>query len=258
MTKRHIQPRNTQQRRHGIMQLLLERGEVSVDQLVQLFNTSEVTIRKDLTVLENNGFLVRRYGGAILMPQIRIDFLREIAWQKAQALARFHGRAGEHDALHGVALQRIHRAGYGQKGFARASGANAKGDVVAGDVFQIHALVGRARFQPRAAGVEHGRAVCVLRQRHFFAGQHELHGVGPQGLARHFIQRLQHGQRAFGAFFGAVNLELLVAVGNADLQPGLDGAQVLVCRTAQIGQACVVGRDEGVAQDHGSEMEQRK
>ena len=82
MTKRHIQPRNTQQRRHGIMQLLLERGEVSVDQLVQLFDTSEVTIRKDLTVLENNGFLVRRYGGAILMPQELIedeqeDFLSE-------------------------------------------------------------------------------------------------------------------------------------------------------------------------------------
>ena len=82
MTKRHIQPRNTQQRRHGIMQLLLERGEVSVDQLVQLFDTSEVTIRKDLTVLENNGFLVRRYGGALLMPQELIedeqeDFLSE-------------------------------------------------------------------------------------------------------------------------------------------------------------------------------------
>lgn len=82
MTKRHIQPRNTQQRRHGIMQLLLERGEVSVEQLVQLFDTSEVTIRKDLTVLENNGFLVRRYGGAILMPQELIedeqeDFLSE-------------------------------------------------------------------------------------------------------------------------------------------------------------------------------------
>jgi len=45
MTKRNIQPRNTQQRRHGIMQLLLERGEISVEQLVQLFDTSEVIIQ---------------------------------------------------------------------------------------------------------------------------------------------------------------------------------------------------------------------
>ena len=37
------------------MQLLQEQGEVSVEQLVQLFDTSEVTIRKDLTALESNG-----------------------------------------------------------------------------------------------------------------------------------------------------------------------------------------------------------
>lgn len=62
-------PRNTQQRRHHIMQLVQQQGEVSVEQLVQLFDTSEVTIRKDLTVLENNGVLLRRYGGAVLMPR---------------------------------------------------------------------------------------------------------------------------------------------------------------------------------------------
>lgn len=73
MTKRNSPVRNTQQRRHAIMQLLQDKGEVSVEQLVQLFDTSEVTIRKDLTALEINGFLVRRYGGAILMPKDFID-----------------------------------------------------------------------------------------------------------------------------------------------------------------------------------------
>lgn len=71
--KRNIQHRNTQQRRHAIMQLLQEQGEVSVEQLVQLFDTSEVTIRKDLTALESNAFLLRKYGGAILMPQEIIE-----------------------------------------------------------------------------------------------------------------------------------------------------------------------------------------
>lgn len=70
---RNFQPRNTQQRRHSIMQLLHQQGEVSVDQLVQLFDTSEVTIRKDLNALEANGVLLRRYGGAILMPQELIE-----------------------------------------------------------------------------------------------------------------------------------------------------------------------------------------
>ena len=71
--KRNFNQRNTQQRRHHIMQIVQEQGEVSVEQLVQLFDTSEVTIRKDLTALETNGFLLRRYGGAVLMPQEIIE-----------------------------------------------------------------------------------------------------------------------------------------------------------------------------------------
>ena len=55
------------------MQLLQEQGEVSVEQLVQLFDISEVTIRKDLSALETNGFLLRKYGGAILMPKEIMD-----------------------------------------------------------------------------------------------------------------------------------------------------------------------------------------
>ncbi|BCL66554.1 XRE family transcriptional regulator [Haemophilus haemolyticus] len=71
--KKSSQPRNTKQRRHTIMQLLQEQGEVSVDQLVQLFDISEVTIRKDLSALEISGFLLRKYGGAILMPKEIMD-----------------------------------------------------------------------------------------------------------------------------------------------------------------------------------------
>jgi DeoR/GlpR family transcriptional regulator of sugar metabolism len=61
--------RNTPQRRHNILTLLNEQGEVSVDELAKRFETSEVTIRKDLAALESNGLLLRRYGGAITMPQ---------------------------------------------------------------------------------------------------------------------------------------------------------------------------------------------
>ena len=71
--KKSSQPRNTKQRRHTIMQFLQEQGEVSVDQLVQLFDISEVTIRKDLSALETSGFLLRKYGGAILMPKEIMD-----------------------------------------------------------------------------------------------------------------------------------------------------------------------------------------
>lgn len=60
--------RNTQQRRHAIISLINEHGEVSVDDLSRRFETSEVTIRKDLAELERSGLLLRRYGGAIALP----------------------------------------------------------------------------------------------------------------------------------------------------------------------------------------------
>jgi DeoR/GlpR family transcriptional regulator of sugar metabolism len=61
--------RNTQQRRHAIITELNQVGKVVVEQLAKQFSTSEVTIRKDLAVLETSGLLLRRYGGAIALPQ---------------------------------------------------------------------------------------------------------------------------------------------------------------------------------------------
>lgn len=71
--------RNTQQRRHLIVSQLQQEGELSVEQLAVQFNTSEVTIRKDLTVLEQAGLLLRRYGGAVPVPQ---DFVSDSSLEK--------------------------------------------------------------------------------------------------------------------------------------------------------------------------------
>ncbi|MGF1911155.1 DeoR family transcriptional regulator [Vibrio kasasachensis] len=60
--------RNTQLRRHAISTLVNTKREVSVEELSLKFETSEVTIRKDLSSLEQNGQLLRRYGGAIALP----------------------------------------------------------------------------------------------------------------------------------------------------------------------------------------------
>jgi len=84
--------RNTQQRRHSIISLLNEQGEVSVDELSLRFETSEVTIRKDLAVLEKTGLLLRRYGGAVAIPdEVTQQFTAKIAPNKlsiAQAAAK--------------------------------------------------------------------------------------------------------------------------------------------------------------------------
>ncbi len=60
--------RNTQQRRQTILALLAEQGEVHVESLARRCATSEVTIRKDLAILEDQGLLLRRYGGAVPVP----------------------------------------------------------------------------------------------------------------------------------------------------------------------------------------------
>ena len=80
--------RNTPQRRHAILALLNEQGEVVVDALAQHFATSEVTIRKDLAELEKNGLLLRRYGGAVPMPQELIGEPAQPVSRRKQAIAR--------------------------------------------------------------------------------------------------------------------------------------------------------------------------
>lgn len=80
--------RNTPQRRHAILALLNEQGEVSVDALARAFATSEVTIRKDLAELEKNGLLLRRYGGAVTMPQELIGEPAQPVSASKQAIAR--------------------------------------------------------------------------------------------------------------------------------------------------------------------------
>ncbi|PSJ41253.1 DeoR/GlpR family DNA-binding transcription regulator [Zobellella taiwanensis] len=81
--------RNTQQRRHIIVSLLNERGELTVDELARRFETSEVTIRKDLAALEKNGLLLRRYGGAVPVPSEMVaEHGGEPVSKRKQAIAR--------------------------------------------------------------------------------------------------------------------------------------------------------------------------
>ena len=55
-------------RRAMILNLLENKNEVSVTELSEILHTSEVTIRKDLTLLQNRNLLVRTRGGAIRRP----------------------------------------------------------------------------------------------------------------------------------------------------------------------------------------------
>ena len=191
--------------------------------------------RRDFNLLALKGFLhpVKTHQlvqCVVERAQVRINLLRHVAGQKTQALARLDGRARQHDFLHRAALQRIDRAGHGQISLARARRADAKSDVVRGNVFQISALVERACAQVGAACGQLSRAVGGTQGR--VACEHQLHGFRLNRALGDFVQRLQHFERLLRPGLEAVNLELLKAVCNRDLQPGLNRADVRIHRAA--------------------------
>lgn len=57
---------NANERRQRILEQLNEKGTVQVTELAEQFQISEVTIRTDLRILEEQGFLIRFHGGANL------------------------------------------------------------------------------------------------------------------------------------------------------------------------------------------------
>ena len=80
------------ERQSKIEQLILERGSASVLRLSQMFNVSEVTIRKDLDELQKGNRVVRTHGGAVVKYQSRPDWcfqnLAVVCLEEKQQIAR--------------------------------------------------------------------------------------------------------------------------------------------------------------------------
>ena len=76
-------------RRRAILEFLASQGNVKVDALSKHFDVSEVTIRKDLTELEEQGLLQRIYGGAVFSHRSRFNapFLEKLHVQGDQKRA---------------------------------------------------------------------------------------------------------------------------------------------------------------------------
>src|SRR5699024_10879224 len=54
------------QRRKLVIKEINEQGKVEIDQLAEQLQVSAMTIRRDLTLLEEDGRLIRTMGGAVL------------------------------------------------------------------------------------------------------------------------------------------------------------------------------------------------
>ncbi|XCP84979.1 DeoR/GlpR family DNA-binding transcription regulator [Roseburia hominis] len=55
----------TEQRHEMILKLLSERGSITVTEVKEILNTSESTVRRDITALDKEGKLVKVFGGAV-------------------------------------------------------------------------------------------------------------------------------------------------------------------------------------------------
>lgn len=61
------------ERRNEILERLQKEKRVVVSELSKAYGVSEETIRRDLEKLENDGFVIKSYGGAVLNENVNID-----------------------------------------------------------------------------------------------------------------------------------------------------------------------------------------
>ena len=66
----------TEKRQAEILSLLKEKGSVTVQELKELFQASESTIRRDLNTLDKKGALVKVFGGAV-SAEAEVDEIRD-------------------------------------------------------------------------------------------------------------------------------------------------------------------------------------
>jgi hypothetical protein len=177
-------------------------------------------------------------------PQVRIDLLREVAREEPEALARLDRRPHQHDALHRVALERVHRAGDREVGLAGAGRPDAEGHVVAEDVAEVVALVRGATVQVGAPRLQHRLVGLVAIARTLRLDQAELDVVDRELALRLGVELFQELGRARRATGVAAHRETVAAARDRHLERDLDLAQVLVERAAQAREALVVrGRE---------------
>ena len=85
----------TNTRHEQILKLLDQRGSISLQELKDVLNTSESTIRRDLTQLHDQGRLVKVFGGAVAcekLDQMDVQVLdREIQNREEKQMIAAYG-----------------------------------------------------------------------------------------------------------------------------------------------------------------------
>lgn len=82
-----------EQRRQGIMLRLKQNGRITITEIIEQFDCSEATARRDLDILEKNGSVIRTIGGALLegflaVKEVSFTEKQQKLWVQKEAIAR--------------------------------------------------------------------------------------------------------------------------------------------------------------------------
>ena len=74
----------TKQRQEQILKLLEEKGSITVTEVKELLHTSVSTVRRDITALDQEGKLVKVFGGAVAVEQKMVPYEYTVAQKSEQ------------------------------------------------------------------------------------------------------------------------------------------------------------------------------
>ena len=167
--------------------------------------------------------------------QVRVNLLVEGAGQEAQTLAGLHGGAGEDNAVHFVALQRLHSLRHGQVGLTGTRRADTEDHGVRVDGVHVLLLVNglganRGAAGGQDAGRQRVRRVAQLLAEHAHEAVNDLHGNlrVVAGEYAQLVQQLCGGVDGLGGA-GDEHVQVLGTQANL-LEVVLDNRQVRVLR----------------------------
>ncbi|MHC4884802.1 MAG: DeoR/GlpR family DNA-binding transcription regulator [Planctomycetota bacterium] len=78
-----------QNRQQAIMEQLSQEGRLTVEELAERFSVTPMTVRRDLTAMEEEGLITRTHGGCVL----RSPFVPELSFTEKDAQAKQQKRA---------------------------------------------------------------------------------------------------------------------------------------------------------------------
>lgn len=85
----------TKQRQEEIFNIIKERGSVTTLEIAEMLGISESTARRDISSLDDEGRIIKVYGGAMIDPEQMVDTKEETYEQKVDINSSEKGKAAE-------------------------------------------------------------------------------------------------------------------------------------------------------------------